>query len=218
MERAKTVIEYYALCQKLKNLVRTGWGQWQVQGDRLESVAEHIYGTQMLAIAMYSEYHYEFDLEKVILMLAVHELEETVIGDITLFQLSQKEKKARGEEAVAEILAPLSLGEKLMALVREFDERTTPEAQFAYFCDKLECDLQAKLYDEEGRVDLHGQENLPEVADEYVRELLRSGKSWSKMWLEFGQNRYHYDENFLEVSNYAKSHKIKGDHHGKNDR
>ena len=76
MKKTERVIEYYVICNRLKTLIRTGWKNWQVQGDRLESVAEHIYGTQMLAIAMYSEYGYDLDLKKVILMLAIHELEE----------------------------------------------------------------------------------------------------------------------------------------------
>ncbi len=37
-----------------------------------------------------------------------------------------------------------------------------------------------------------------------VQELLKSGMSWLKMWLTFGQERYNYDENFLSVSNYVK--------------
>jgi hypothetical protein len=35
-----------------------------------------------------------------------------------------------------------------------------------------------------------------------------SGKSWSDMWIEFGQKRYPYDDNFMAVSNYAKSLKL----------
>ena len=50
--KAQKVIEYYMLCNKLKNLIRTGWMDWHVNKERLESVAEHIYSTQMLAIAM----------------------------------------------------------------------------------------------------------------------------------------------------------------------
>jgi hypothetical protein len=30
------------------------------------------------------------------------------------------------------------------------------------------------------------------------------------MWMTFGQARYNYDEHFLEVSNYAVTHKIGG--------
>ena len=174
MEKAAKIIEYYTLTQKLKNLIRTGWQDWQVSGERLESVAEHVYGTQMLAIAMYSEYHYDFDLKKVILMLAIHELEETVIGDLTMFMISREEKQEKAHKAVSEILAPLSVGEELKDLILEFDERKTDEARFAFFCDKLECDLQARIYDEEHRVILSGQENIATTADDEVRRLLNS--------------------------------------------
>ena len=46
----------------------------------------------MLAIAIQSEYQYNIDLNKVIMMLAVHELEEILIGDLTQFQISKAEK------------------------------------------------------------------------------------------------------------------------------
>lgn len=44
MERAKNVVNYYVLCNKLKNIIRTGWKTWNVKRERLESVAEHIWG------------------------------------------------------------------------------------------------------------------------------------------------------------------------------
>ena len=50
MSKEQNVINYYVLCNKLKNVIRTGWKDWNVQRDRVESVAEHIYGVQMLAI------------------------------------------------------------------------------------------------------------------------------------------------------------------------
>ena len=76
MNKEKNVINYYVLCNKLKNVIRTGWLDWNVTRDRVESIAEHIFGVQMLAIAMKSEYEYDIDLTKVIFMLAIHELEE----------------------------------------------------------------------------------------------------------------------------------------------
>ena len=74
MEKEKKVINYYVLCNKLKNVIRTGWKDWNVQRERLESVAEHIFGVQMLAIAMKSEYNYDVDISKVLMMIAIHEL------------------------------------------------------------------------------------------------------------------------------------------------
>ena len=38
--------------------------------------------------------------------------------------------------------------EKIEELFLEFDTHETPEALFAYQCDKLECDIQSKLYDQ----------------------------------------------------------------------
>ena len=208
MSSESNVLNFYVLCNRLKNTIRTGWKDWNVQRDRLESVAEHIYGVQMLALAMYSEYDYEINIRKVILMLAVHELEEIIIGDLTQFQISREEKAKLGHEAVHQILKDLQLGEPIERLVHEFDERKTPEAAFAYQCDKLECDLQSKLYDEEGCVDLTKQDGNRTFEDPKVQELLKSEGTFSGMWLKFGQDKYPYDENFMAVSYYAKSYEL----------
>mgnify|MGYP003307729239 FL=1 len=66
MIREKNVVDFYVLCNTLKNVVRSGWKIWNVKKERLESIAEHIFGTQMLAVAMWSEYGYDIDLKKVL--------------------------------------------------------------------------------------------------------------------------------------------------------
>ena len=208
MSKEESVIKYYVLCNKLKNVIRTGWMDWKVQRDRIESVAEHIFGTQMLAIAMKSEFEYDIDIMKVIYMLAIHELGETVIGDLTQFQIDKTQKEKIEHEAVHKILSSLIDGEQIEKLFLEFDAHETPEAMFAYQCDKLECDIQCKLYDQEKCVDLAHQEGNNTTNDETVKKLLDSGKSWSDMWLEFGQSKYPYDKNFLAVSNYVKDNNI----------
>ena len=208
MSKEENVINYYVLCNKLKDVVRTGWIDWKVQRDRVESIAEHIFGVQMLAIAMKSEYQYDIDIMKVIYMLAIHELGETIIGDLTQFQISKEEKEKIEHEAVHNILSSLLDGETIEALFLEFDAHKTEEAKFAYQCDKLECDIQSKLYDQENCVDLAHQEGNDTANNEFVKKLLESGQSWSDMWLEFGQRRYPYDENFMSVSHYVKDNTI----------
>lgn len=208
MSKEERVINYYVLCNKLKHVIRTGWKDWNVEVDRLESVAEHIYGTQMLAIAMKSEYNYDIDIMKVIYMLAIHELGETIIGDLTQFQILKKDKIKIEREAVHKILSNLLDGEKIEKLFLEFDERSTKEALFAHFCDKLECDIQARLYDEDGCVDLNKQEGNNTYNHPDVQKLLNRGMSWSEMWLEFGQQKYNYDDIFMKVSEYVKNNKI----------
>ena len=209
MSREENVLRFYVLCNKLKNVIRTGWTDWRVNRDRIESVAEHVYSVQMLALAMKSEYQYDINIEKVIKMLAVHELEEILIGDLTLFQISKEEKEKLGHEAIKTVLNDLIDKDEIINLITELDERKTKEARFAFYCDKLECDLQCKLYDEEGCVDLDRQDGNKTFENEHVQRLLNDEKSWSGMWLQFGQDRYNYDENFTSVSNYAKENSIK---------
>ena len=208
MSKEQNVINYYVLCNKLKNIVRSGWLNWRVKRERLESIAEHIFGVQMLAIAMKSEYQYDVDIMKVIYMLAIHELGEIIIGDLTQFEISKEEKEKMEHQAVHSILSSLIDGETIEALFLEFDARETSEAMFAYQCDKLECDIQSKLYDQEGCVDLAHQEGNNVLNNELVKKLLESGQSWSDMWLEYGQRKYPYDENFMSVSHYVKDNVI----------
>lgn len=173
-------------------------------------MAEHIYGVQMLAIAMALEYDYDVDLMKVIMMLAVHELEEVAIGDIIPFEMSLEEKKARGQAVVAEMLGGLQGGDKIQELFEEYYEQRTPEAKFAKWCDRLEADLQMKIYDEEGRVDLVEQDGNAMLADEEVREAAKGKNSASAIWLEYNRRKNGYDENFLAVSRYAEDHGVTG--------
>ena len=186
MEKAKKVIDYYILCNRLKNVIRTGWKNWKVSADRLESVAEHVYGVQMLAI---------------------HELGETIIGDITQFQIDKEEKEKIEHQAVHEILENLIDGEEIEKLFLEFDKHETKEAMFAYQCDKLECDIQSKLYDQ--YVDLNHQEGNDTANDSFVQEIMKEGGTFSDMWIKFGQRKYPYDENFMSVSQYVLKNKIK---------
>ena len=203
MTKEEKVINYYVLCNKLKNTIRTGWKDWKVNKERLESVAEHIYGTQMLAIAMKSEYEYDIDIYKVIMMLAVHELEEIYIGDLTSFQITKQEKMKIGTEAVKKVLSNLTNKLEIENLILEYEKRETKEAKFAYYCDKLECDLQCRLYDLEKTVDVTNQEGNISFNDERVQSLLKQNKSWSEMWMLYGQSKYNYDDNFKKVSDYA---------------
>ena len=207
--RVKNVLNYYVMCNKLKNIVRSGWKIWKVDRDRLESVAEHIFGVQSLAIAMYSEYNYDLDINKILFMIAVHELEEIIIGDLTIWDITSEEKKEIGHKAVSEILSNLVKKEEIQNLVLEFDERKTRESIFAYHCDKLECDLQCKLYDEENCVDINNQENNRVYHDEKLQNIIKEGnKSWSSIWLEFDRNLFEDDLNFIEILEYTKNNKI----------
>ena len=57
MTNEETVIAIFALMHKLRNTKRKGWYDENIKRYRVESVADHIYSTQMLAYAMQSEFN-----------------------------------------------------------------------------------------------------------------------------------------------------------------
>lgn len=202
------IVSYYVLANKLKTTLRTGWVVWEVDAPRIESIAEHVYGVLMLAIAIQSEYHYDIDFSKTLLMLALHETEEILIGDYTPLQTSRVEKQKKGHSAIVKIFDALADKKQLISLLLEFDERKTPEAKFAYQCDKLECNLQCRLYDEAGFFTLHGQENNPAAANAFVRDLLKTEPDVSTAWAKFTESYANFDANFKAIDAYAITHKI----------
>lgn len=207
-DRIENLVKYYKLCTKLKDTIRTGPVIWNAKRDRIESVAEHVYGVLMLAISVYYQFEYKLDLNKIIYMLAVHELEEIEIGDLAFFETTREEKLIKGKEATTYLLKDFLGKDDITVLLDEYNDRETDEAKFAYHCDKLECDIQMKLYDQEGCFDLNNQPNNPIINDPNVRKVLDSEKNISNAWIEFDRNKYLDDNNFIEIINYLKENDI----------
>ena len=178
--------QIFLLLEKLKDTPRKGWNDKCIKRNRVESVAEHIYGCQMLAYAMQSEFNYDIDISKVILMLAIHEIGETRIGDKTPDDMKYEDKSRIELEAIKDILKDVPNGDFLLNLYLEFEAKETKEAKFAYQIDKLECDVQARLYDQEG----------------CFSEMFREKDSFSKSWIGFDKNRINFDDNFSAVIDY----------------
>ena len=207
-KKIKDIMSFYALCSKLKDTIRKGPLTWNANRERIESVAEHIYGVQMLAISIYYQFGYKLDLNKVIYMLAIHELEEIEIGDLAFYETTKEDKLEKGKNATDLILKDLVGKEEISKLLDEYNERKTDEAIFAYHCDKLECDVQMKLYDQEGCFDLCNQPNNPIIDLPSVRKVLDSESSISNAWIEFDRSKFEDDPVFIEIINWLKDNNI----------
>ena len=207
-KKIKDIMSFYALCSKLKDTIRKGPLTWNANRKRIESVAEHIYGVQMLAISIYYQFGYKLDLNKVIYMLAIHELEEIEIGDLAFYETTKEDKLEKGKNATDLILKDLIGKEEISNLLDEYNERKTEEAIFAYHCDKLECDVQMKLYDQEGCFDLNNQPNNPIIDLPSVKKVLESENSISNAWIEFDRSKFEDDPVFIEIINWLKDNNI----------
>jgi 5'-deoxynucleotidase YfbR-like HD superfamily hydrolase len=201
-QSSKSVYESYLLFSTLSNTIRSGWKLWKVSKRRLESILEHTQKACILAITMYSEYKYDINISKVILMLVLHESEEIFIGDITPYSGVEREEKIRlGHEAIVKVFGKLVRGVEFIALIKEFDARETTEAKFAYMCDKLDADIQAKIYDDAGEGGIL-QKAAPELQnDRELQEMSQHGaEQMHQYFFRYSERRGFYDENFAEVA------------------
>ncbi len=161
--------------KKLQNMIRKGHIYWNVRFDRKESILEHIYGCLLLAIGFSTEYDYYIDFNKVIKMLLLHETEEILIGDKTVWDISAEDKRRLGNEAVKLLLSNLKKGEEYKSLIEEFNNNMTIEANYANLIDKLEYDLQVKVYDMKHAYDFNNIPNNVVTNSIEVRNILDNG-------------------------------------------
>lgn len=217
MDNSKKItnaMSFYLLTATLKDKIRSGWDDehWNISKERRESVAEHVYGVCNLAIAMDSEFEFDIDLLKVLKMLIVHELGEIIIGDITPFDnVSPEEKRKIEQDAVAKVAGNLLRKDEIISLWLEFEERSSNEAVFAFLCDKLEADLQAKIYQDMGYQNpLDEQENNVVFKSKKVKQIIADGAETAfDVWYEYDQSIYGENLAFFAMLDYAKEHNLK---------
>lgn len=202
MEKSNNIINFYLYANSLKEKIRTGWIEIGIAKNRLESVAEHVYGCLMLAISIDSEYKLNLDMYKVLKMLSLHELEEILMGDITLRESITKEEKIKlGKKCVKEVTSGLFKQKEIEDLLNEFNEQVTKEAIFCYHIDKIECDFQAKIYDLQGVFSYEKAKEDLKYYGERALEIEKKANVASDIWIEYDKPKYENDEIFKELIN-----------------
>lgn len=207
----KEALRFYLLATTLKNKIRQGSIYWDVSAPRRESIAEHIYDTCILAIAIDSEANLNIDIKKVIQMLVIHELEEIIIGDITPFDnVTEEEKLKLGKKAVMDILGNLAKKEEYIALTDEFNEKSSKEACFAYFCDKADFVIQMMLYSDSGYIKLGGHETSPVFKNPKIQKMIQDGaKTPNDIFYLYDIEKFKNSPEFTELLNLAYSLDLK---------
>ena len=202
MEKSKNIINYWLYANKLKNKIRTGWVEFKISKPRLESVAEHVFSCLQLAIALDSEYDLDLDMFKVLKMLTLHETEEMIMKDYTLRdRITKEEKDKLGMECVLKITNGLRKKDEIISIINEFNERKTKEAIFCYHIDKIDADMQAKLYDLEGVFDIEESKKDLEYYGDRKDEIASKSNTASDYMIESDRPKYDDDEIFKDLLN-----------------
>lgn len=196
------VLNFYLLANKLKEVVRTGWIEVKISRDRIESVADHIYGCFALTIGLDSEHELDLNIEKVFKMLVVKELEKVTLEKefTTRDYPTYEERKANAFETLKEITNGLMKQQELMDLLEEIYQKETKEAKFVNQISKIESDIQAKIYDLSGDFSLdNALEDAKHYGEELSNEILPQMRNASDGWILYDRKSY-TDEIFKSLS------------------
>lgn len=144
-DQIEELLGFFTLAERLKTELRHSW----LSDGRQESVAEHCWMMAMMAILIAPHLENEVDLHHVLLMVLVHDICETKVGDIPFFEVSdRKDDKYHAEaQAMKQISEMFSdhTGLKMSQLWHEFEDGKTLEAKFARALDHLEVQHQHNL-------------------------------------------------------------------------
>jgi putative hydrolase of HD superfamily len=109
--------------------------------SRQENSAEHSWHLALTAMALAPLADPPIDVERAIKILLVHDIVEIDAGDVFIYDDAQRAAVEAAERAAADRifgLLPDPQGKELRELWDEYEARETPEARFAYSCDRLQ--------------------------------------------------------------------------------
>lgn len=143
------ILDFLKTAVNLKKISRQGWID-RLSLNNPESVADHSYSMAIMGMVISDLQNY--DSEKIIKMILLHDLAESKIGDHTPEELSKEEKKKLENNAFNEIIKNLPDLIKLQYLQiwQEYQEKNSQESNIVHQIDKLEMALQAKIYEKDG--------------------------------------------------------------------
>lgn len=130
-----------AFCKEIDKEKFIGRQTYLTGATRKENDAEHAWHMAIMTLLL-SEYANEkIDVLKTISMLLIHDLVEIDAGDTYAYdekaKLSQRERELKAADRIFSML-PKDQGTKLRSLWDEFEEGTSPEAEFAHTMDNIQ--------------------------------------------------------------------------------
>jgi putative hydrolases of HD superfamily len=128
-------------------LKRTPRSGFQFLGSGAESVAEHIFRTLYIGYVL-GKLSSGVRIDRLIKMCLFHDLPEARTGDLNY--VNKKYVDANEGKAVNDLTKNLFFGEEIRALIAEFNEGKTDEAQLARDADQIEMILSLKEYKDLG--------------------------------------------------------------------
>jgi putative hydrolase of HD superfamily len=143
------LFSFIELVLRLKSVKRSGWIS-KAGISSPESVSDHTYA--MCAIGMIMSDVLGFDTERVMKMIIIHDLPESITGDHMPGEITRKKKRIEEKRVMTSILrqVPSTIRSNYRKLWEEYQTNKTQIAKFVHKLDKLEMAMQAIQYINEG--------------------------------------------------------------------
>lgn len=139
MNNVDGILDFLRAAEGLKSATRTAW----TSGGRRESVAEHTWRLCLMAMVCYAD-DPGVDVGRLIRMCLIHDLGETLRGDIPAPEQVAGGKSDAERADLLALVAPLPERQRteIVALWDDYEAANSPEARAAKGLDKLETILQ----------------------------------------------------------------------------
>jgi putative hydrolase of HD superfamily len=136
-QRLENQLDFIVEIDKIKSIIRKSK---LFDGNRLENDAEHSWTICMMALLLKEYSNFSVNIEKVIIMLLIHDIVEIDAGDTFLYSLERNNVKNNEKMAAERIFGLLEKDQKeyFINIWNEFEEKETNEAKFAAVFDRLE--------------------------------------------------------------------------------
>ncbi|RMZ01644.1 hypothetical protein D0862_06297 [Hortaea werneckii] len=151
-----TPIPFFHLLERLKTTKREGWRRFGI--DHGESIADHMYRMSIMTLLCPATLSRTLDLPRCTRMALVHDMAESLVGDITPVDGVTKTEKSRRETDTMDYICSSLLGslpgqtnaharDQIRAAWQEYEDSRTPESHFVHDVDKIELLLQMVEYE-----------------------------------------------------------------------
>ena len=145
----RMIEKFFEKILELKMIPRQGWKD-KLEINEPESVADHSYSVSIMSMIL-SDLE-GLNTEKIIRMALLHDLAESVIGDIIPNKLTNDEKMLKENQAMRQILKnlPDKIAKSYIEIWDDYQNNSSEESNLLHDIDKLEMAFQAKFYQENG--------------------------------------------------------------------
>ncbi|KAB8257016.1 hypothetical protein BDV32DRAFT_128226 [Aspergillus pseudonomiae] len=191
-ENSTSPIPFFHLLERLKTTKREGWRRFGIEG---ESISDHMYRMSVMTMLAPPSLAPRLNLPHCMKMALIHDMAESLVGDITPVDNVNKEEKARREAEVMNYITKNLLGgvpggiltgDEVMKVFQEYEDNETLESKYVHDIDKMELLLQMVEYERTHDVDLSEfchvatRVQLPEIKEWAAAVLQEREAFWKK--------------------------------------